>query len=192
MRVPAPKVRARLLELVPGTLTELGLAMGRPASDKTLRKRLGDLEADGLLARDERGVYALIPAEPEPTPDPVTPPEGFEDYRFPAHFDHEAQELFVVKLEEYEFIEWTSAAIEALESYITCLQRSRKAHEAVSADGEFALSDAGRTYVHPGVAVAERADKAAQGFRKELRELDEKGGGMQAARDKPEQLDMQF
>jgi hypothetical protein len=175
-RVPAPNVRARLLELVPGTITELGAAMGRPSSDKTLRRRLAELEADGVLVRED-GLYSRAPEPARPELPAVELPDGFEDYVFPTYFDHEAKVVFVVKLDEFEFIDWTSTAIELLESYVGCLQRARTANDAIAGDAAFKTSDAGRVYVHPGVAVATKAERDAQVYRKALYELDAIGGG---------------
>lgn len=173
-RAAAPEVRARILELVPATLPELARQMLRPPSDRTLRRRVADLEAEGLIIR---GAGDRLELAPEPEVPPVDLPDGFEDYVFPAHFDHEAQVVFVVKLDEFEFVDWTSTALELLESYVGCLQRARLAHTAVATTGDFSTAKTGRVYVHPGVAVIQKADRDAQVYREALIKLDEKGGG---------------
>jgi hypothetical protein len=176
VKVPSAEVRARILELLPGTLTELSNRTGRPPSDRTLRTRLASLESEGLIRKDGRTFRHAEPTRQAAT-SPVEMPPGFEAYVFPPHLDDDSRALLAVKLVEYEFIEWTSSAVELLESYIGALQTSRNAHAAVSTAGNFVIAESGRVYAHPGVAVAGRADRDAQGYREALAKLDDKGGG---------------
>lgn len=172
-KLKAHEVRAAILDALPGTQTEIARALGRHPSDRTVRSRLRDLEAQNVI-ESEDGQFRLAP---EPEPEPVELPEAFAGYEFPPYFDRVSQQLLVVKLDELKTIDWTTAAIELLESYVSCLQRSRRGHEALL-DGEFAVGQkSGRVYAHPAIKVIEKADSDGQKYRLELQKLDEKGGG---------------
>lgn len=188
-RIAAPLLRAALMETVPGTTKELAYRVGRPPSDKTVRLRLAELVDERRLVLED-GVYAAPAAPPEEELPSVELPETFaqrEDYLFPSHFDHEARLVFAVKLEEFEFIDWTSTAIELLEAYVGAVQTARIAQASIDSSAAFMTAKSGRIYAHPGLAIVAKADANAQKFREALHKLDETGGGKRKkAEDNPQ------
>ncbi len=160
--VPASQLADRILDVLPGRVSEWAPKLGRKRTDSTIRTRLKQLEAVGAVECEE-GVWSRTQA------DPIH--DTLPGYEFPEGFDAESRDLLRQKALEVRLAEvpLDSFMVELIEAYVRCLQRARHANEEIDSDGLFQTAAKGnRKFAHPGVATAREAERDAHVYREAI------------------------
>lgn len=141
---------AQIVAALPGTASAIAAAVGRKPSDGTVRRRLAKLEAASRAAKID-GIWTAC----------RDLPDLGSGYVFPDDLDDESLALFNLKLAELRDQQtWKDSDADLLERYVRCLQRARLAR-AAAGDTPFTTGGTGRVYLHPGVSVAQQAERDA-------------------------------
>lgn len=160
--IPASQLAEAILEVLPGRVAEWAPKLGRKRTDRTIRRRLADLETAGVVENSE-GIWSRCQT------DPIH--DTLPGYEFPDGFDAESRDQLRHKALELKLAEVPidSFIVELLEAYIRCLQRARLANIEIDRDGLFQrAANGGRKFAHPGVATAREAERDAHVYREAI------------------------
>jgi phage terminase small subunit len=155
VRELAPKV----LELLPGSQSDIAKALGRRKNDGTVRRTLEHLATEGFAQRTN-GRWERCQSEPDP------------DVAVPDDFDQPSRALFgrvVTYVRALPRELWNDEMLPTAEAYVRSKQLAREARAEIGSNGgPYNRAKTGRVYKHPGVEDARQHERDAHEYAKAL------------------------
>lgn len=162
---PSPKVRElapKVLELLPGSQSDIAVALGRRKNDGTVRRTLEHLATEGFASRDGKR-WERCQTEPDPATD---------DVAIPDDFDHASTALYRRVLTYVRKLPkelWDDEMAPTAEAYVRSRQLARDARAQIkAAGGAYVRSNTGRVFKHPAVEDARQHERDAHEYGKSL------------------------
>jgi hypothetical protein len=147
----------RVLELLPGSQSQIAKALGRKPSDGTVRRTLEHLATEGFAQRVKRR-WERCQSEPE-IGDAV-----------PEDFDQESKGLYARVLGYLRGLPeglWDANMVPTAQCYVRSKQLARQARDAIG-DEPYQTTSTGRAFKHPAVEDARQHERDAHTYAEAL------------------------